>query len=284
MSIPRRRIPSLVLAVAGLVAASTAAPAQAPVAKPQRIVSLNLCADELLVHLADRDAIASLTYLARDARGSTVAREAAGIPINHGLAEEIVPLKPDLVIAGVFTTRNTVSLLKKLGVPLLEIGIAHSPEEAAAQIRTVAERIGEPARGERLASDLLADFARLPPVPANRPTAVVVRPNGFTAGGGSMVDAVMTRAGLDNIAGRNPADRMGQLSVEQIVIARPDVLITDAEPGAPPSLAQEVLRHPALAAMPARKISVPGRLWACAGPELAQAAAILAAGAREAKP
>ncbi|MGU3494286.1 ABC transporter substrate-binding protein [Xanthobacteraceae bacterium A53D] len=269
----------LAAAVSAAVAGAQAAPA-----KPQRIVSLNLCADQLLVHLADRKAIASLTYLSRDPRGSTVAEQAKGLPVNHGLAEEIVPLKPDLVIAGMFTSRTAVAMLKRLGVPVLELSIPNTPEEAAAQIRTVAERIGEPERGEKMASDLLAAFARLPAPPAERPTAVVVRPNGFTAGAGSMADSLMTRAGLENIAARNPSDRLGQLNVEEIVAARPDVLITDAEPGAPPSLAQEVLRHPALAAMPAKKLSVPGRLWSCAGPALVDVAPLLAGGAEERAP
>ncbi|WP_029003026.1 ABC transporter substrate-binding protein [Azorhizobium doebereinerae] len=267
-----------------LLAVGASLAAGAAQAKPRRIVSLNLCADELLVQLADRDAIASLTYLARDPRGSTVAGQVGGIPVNHGLAEEIVPLGPDLVIAGAFTTRTTVALLKRLGVPVMELDVPQTPEAAAAQIRALADRIGEPERGEALAGALLAGLARLPPPPQPPPTAVVVRPNGFTAGAGSMADALLARAGLDNLARRHPADRMGQLTVEEIVTARPDVLVIDAEPGAPPALAQEVLRHPALADLKARRVSVPGRLWACAGPELADAATRLAAGARETRP
>ncbi len=258
----------------------TPRPGHAEVAKPRRIVSLNLCADELVVALADRAHIASLTYLARDPIGSTVAQAAAGIPVNYGLAEEIVPLAPDLVIAGAFTTRTTVRLLQRLGIPVLELSVPATPEAAAAQIRAVAARIGEPQRGEALARRLEAGLAALPPPPAQRPAAVVVRPNGFTAGAGSMADALMERAGLDNLARRHRTDRMGQWSVEEIVTAQPDVLITDAAPGAPPSLAQEVLRHPALVASPARRVSVPGRLWACAGPELVDAARLLAEGAR----
>ncbi len=249
-------------------------------AKPRRIVSLNLCADELLVALADRGHIASLTYLARDPIGSTVAQAAADIPVNYGLAEEIVPLAPDLVIAGAFTTRTTVRLLQRLGIPVLELSVPATPEAAAAQIRAVADRIGEPQRGEDLARQLETGLAALPSPPAQPPGAVVVRPNGFTAGSGSMADALMERAGLHNLARRHPTDRMGQWSVEEIVTAQPDVLITDAAPGAPPSLAQEVLRHPALVASTARRVSVPGRLWACAGPELVDAARLLADGAR----
>lgn len=275
---------SLLLALACAVALFVPRPGQAGAAKPRRIVSLNLCADELVVALADRANIASLTYLARDPAGSTVTQAAAGIPVNYGLAEEIVPLAPDLVIAGAFTTRTTVRLLQRLGIPVLELSVPATPEAAAAQIRAVAMRIGEPQRGEDLARQLEAGLAALPQPPTRPPGAVVVRPNGFTAGAGSMADALMERAGLDNLARRHPTDRMGQWSVEEIVTAQPDVLITDAAPGRPPSLAHEVLRHPALVASTARRVSVPGRLWACAGPELVDAARLLAAGARGDQP
>ena len=81
--------------------------------KPQRIVSINLCADELVLRLADPRNIASVTWLSRNPDSSNVAQLAAQVPINHGLAEEIIPLDPDLVIAGIYTARTAVALLKR---------------------------------------------------------------------------------------------------------------------------------------------------------------------------
>jgi iron complex transport system substrate-binding protein len=62
-------------------------------AVPRRIVSLNLCADELVSRLADRASVASVTWLSRDPTSSNVSDLAAQVPINHGLAEEIIPLR-----------------------------------------------------------------------------------------------------------------------------------------------------------------------------------------------
>src|SRR4029453_1275136 len=70
--------------------------------KPKRVVSLNLCVDELLLRLADPRNLASATWLARDPANSNVAELAQSIPVNHGLVEEIIPLNPDLVIAGIY--------------------------------------------------------------------------------------------------------------------------------------------------------------------------------------
>ena len=267
------------LLLPALLAVLAASPAVAGEDKPARIVSLNLCADELVLRLADPGRVASVTYLARDPRASNVAGRAAHVPINRGLAEEIVPLAPDLVIAGAFTTRATTAMLRRLGLEVMELGVPASLEEAYAQIRQVAARLGERARGEAMVAEIHAAMAALPPAPADHPTAVVLRPNGFTAGRGSVPDEVLARAGLDNLAARLSTDRMGQLALEEIVVARPDLLVVNSAPDAQPSLADELLHHPALAPFTkaARAVPLPIRLWACAGPGLAEAAARLAA-------
>ena len=56
--------------------------------KPGRIVSLNMCVDELILRLAQPQNIASVTWLSRDPKNSNVAELGAGVPFNHGLAEE----------------------------------------------------------------------------------------------------------------------------------------------------------------------------------------------------
>ena len=82
--------------------------------RAKRVVSINLCTDQLLLLIAQRSQIASVSYLARDPMISHLADQAQGIPINHGLAEEILPLEPDLVLVSSHTIRPTVALLQKL--------------------------------------------------------------------------------------------------------------------------------------------------------------------------
>src|SRR5438067_3348422 len=105
---PMQHLHAFSIAVTVLTAAALA-PAADGAVKPTRIVSMNLCTDELVLRLADRKNIASVTWLARGG-SSNVSELAAQVPINHGLAEEIIPLDPDLVIAGVYTTRAAVAL------------------------------------------------------------------------------------------------------------------------------------------------------------------------------
>ena len=101
--------------IVALAAAVTAALMAAAEAKPRRIVSINLCADQLLLMLAGRENIVSLSYFATNPEISYMAEAAHGIPVNHGRSEEILLLRPDLVLTGPFTTRTTAALLRRSG-------------------------------------------------------------------------------------------------------------------------------------------------------------------------
>ena len=104
---------------AGAVAAKPASEA-----KPQRIVSLNLCVDQILVDLVARQRIRALSHLAADASVSAVAKKARGIATTRGEPEQVVQFDPDLVIAGAFTTKATTSLLTRLGLRVLVMPLA----------------------------------------------------------------------------------------------------------------------------------------------------------------
>lgn len=242
-------------------------------AAPQRIVSLNLCADELLLRLAAPGTVKSVTWLARDPALSNVSAMAQAVPVNRGLAEDIVPLAPDLVIAGAYTTRTAVALLRRLGIPVLELGVPSSVDEALAQITTVAAALGTPANGAQLIAGIRDRLAALPPRGPAQPIAAVYQPNGFTIGKGSLVNDLLSRAGLRNLAVERRIDNYGALPLELLLLAQPDLLIMNAAEDRAPAMAYEVLRHPALARRygAARVVSVPSAWWSCPGPRLVDA-------------
>ncbi|MFD6321141.1 ABC transporter substrate-binding protein [Methylorubrum thiocyanatum] len=252
---------------------------------PVRVVSMNLCADELVLRLADRDQVLAITYLASDPRGSTVATAAAGVPVTRGLTEEVVALRPDLVIAGAFTTRTTVGMLKRVGSPVLELGVPADLDGVRAQIRQVAEALGHPQRGEALVADLDARLASV--IPSTRPLrALVMRPNAFTVAPGGLGDALIRAAGLVNVAAEIGRDRFGQVPLEAAALADADLIVVDE--GAPglPSLADTLLHHPVFRALAAkgRTVSIPNRFWTCPGPQVAEVVARLAAAANAQAP
>ena len=267
------RCRGLIFAAALLSAASHLHADDAP-GKPKRIVSLNMCTDELVLRLAEPQNVASVTWLSRDPKNSNVAELAARIPVNHGLAEEIIPLKPDLVVAGIYTARTAVALLKRVGIPVVEFDIPKNLDDVRRQIREMAALLGERDKGEALIAGMDRELASLPPAARSpRPRAIVLNPNGVTVGKGTLADEIMTRAGLTNVAAELAIDNYGQIPLETLAANAVDVLILSASRDGPPALATEILRHPILAALSdrTRLVVLPGRLWNCGGPAVVEA-------------
>jgi iron complex transport system substrate-binding protein len=246
-------------------------------AKPARIVSLNLCIDDLLLRLAKPERIASVTWLSHDARNSNNPELARRFAKNYGLAEEIVPLDPDLVLAGAFSTRVAVALLKRTNIPLAELGIPRSFADIRRQIADVARLVGEQEEGERLIGLMDARLAAIAPPSGARPRAIVLNPNGATVGRGTLVGEIMTLAGLDNVAAELGIESYGTVPLEHVVLNAVDILIVSTSRDGPPALATEILRHPVLARLAdrVRIISVPSRLWNCSGPAAVEAVELL---------
>ncbi len=271
------RLPVLAL-VAALFAAA-AAQAADPAGGPRRIVSINMCMDELVLRLADRDAIASITWLSQDPRNANMADVAKGLPVNNGLAEEALSYRPDVVLAGAFTERSTVALLEQVGARIVEFPVPETLEGVRRQIREVAALIGEPERGEALVADIDRRLARIS-VDANRAplSAIILRPNGYTVGPGSLVDEILRRAGMVNLAARLDVGAYQQIPLERLAMLDADVLIVDSEGFAEPSLATAALSHPIVAALARRLkvVTLPSRLWTCPGPGVVEAVQRLA--------
>ena len=254
-------------------------------AAPQRVVSLNLCADELVLRLAAPGTVKSVTRLARDPALSNVAAFARTVSVNQGLAEDVVPLAPDLVIAGAYTTRTAVALLRRLQIPVLELDVPRTIEEALKQIITVATAIGVAENGTQLVAEIRDRLAKLETAPSTRalPVAAIYQPNGLTIGQGSLVNDLLQRAGLRNLAVERRIANYGALPLEWLLLAQPDLLIVNTSGDVGYALAYEVLSHPALMSRyhGNRVVSVPSAWWSCPGPRLVDAVQRLQQAARQ---
>lgn len=260
--------------VAGFLPAAMATPSRAD--GPRRVASLNLCADQLLVMLLPPERVASVTMLAADPALSFVADRVGGTPVNHGGAEEILSGASDLVLSTRHGRTATTAILAASGLDVVEIDIPNDFDAIRAQVRAVAAALGAVDRGERLLRGMDdALRAANPPPGARPPTALVWQASGFTAGAGTLVDAVLQAAGFENFAAKAGLVGYGYLSLEAVVTGRPDLLIAPAKAPDRPSLSDMLLLHPALASLP--RVEIPGALWACGGPFTAEAVTRLAA-------
>ena len=233
-------------------------------AAPQRIASIYLCSDQLLLRLADRERIVSVNRFAADPSFSNEAGAVGGIKLNRGRAEEILPLNPDLVIAGVFTAPATKALLRRLGIAVLELPVEEDFDGIRANIRRVAKALGEDARGEQLVAALDRSLPPPPPADAWRPELMLYRFGGYSQGRNTLTHAIFERAGFANYAASR-LDGVGQLPLEKIVGDPPDAILLGDDGAERNSLAAEALAHPALRMLESTlpTLLVPDRLWLC---------------------
>ena len=238
------------MAVALLAVAPARSAPPTPAPRPYRIVSLNACADQYLIALADKDQIAALTQFARDPTLSFYAEKARAYPTSQGQAEAVLALRPDLVIASPYRRAGDLTLLKGK-VRILDMRPAESFDDVVKQTRLVSAAIGQPVRGEALIAAMTARVNAAGRRPLGGVAAEYQR-GGFITGPGSLMDDLMTRAGLVNLALRLNGGSIGRLSLEQIVYQHPDFLILTDVADVGQDEGSLTLDHPALArAIPA---------------------------------
>ncbi len=260
-------------------ALSGIAVAQAP---PHRVVSINVCADQFLLALADPDQIAALSPFAADQGLAFFADRVGDVPLNSGHAEAVMALDPDLVIAGTFTKRATRSLLRRLGFTVIELAPARSWEDVREQTRMMAETLGHPERAEPWidALDLAlaaAEGALDPDDAAERLRALHYQRRGFVTGTDTLMDQLLRAGGLANAASEVGVQSVRPVSLERVVELRPDLLVSDRPDIRLTDVGIDLLRHPALGrATPGQlQVVLPQRLTVCGGPSLVEAIATL---------
>ena len=253
----------------GILVAALAAGAAAPAkAEPPRVMSIEACANQYVLALADREQIISLAKGAEDPRTSFLHKKARGIPANQRSAEEVIAAGPDLVFTGPFS-RRTREFLQRFDIRIVRTKRPKTLGELSAQIRRVAGILGHPERGERLASSIdgfAADTAAVPG--GQRPTAVIYRGHGYSFGADTLVNAIMSAAGIDNIATKLGYERGGYVPLEILLVGKPDYLLDDTVRNPMrPRIGAQIIRHPALGRSLGKsgRIEFPVAFWLCGG-------------------
>ncbi len=265
-----RRLGLVAGLLAGLILPGFFQPAAAE--PPRRVLSMNLCTDQLAMMLAAPGQLVSVSYLAQDPSASAMAVEAGRLPVNHGLAEEIFLMRPDLVLAGAWTTPETVRLLRRLDIPVEVFPIESDLAGIRANIRRMGAVLGREAQARAMLARFDADLARLSDAQGPRPRAALYAANGYSSGSDSLAGEIVALAGFDNVADELGLPSGGVLPLETLLLSDPDLLV-EGRRYAGHARAQEVLDHPALKALargrPAEVMSDPD--WVCGNPHILRA-------------
>jgi iron complex transport system substrate-binding protein len=239
-----------------------------------RIASMNLCTDQLLVPLADPEQILGLSRYSRDVWQSFAAGDARHYPKLSGSAEDVLVIRPDIVVASLYDKRSTRELLKENGLHLAEFAVPRNLDEVKAQIREMGDLVGHPdrARAEIVRLDDAIARARNV-VSQHRYNVLPLSRRGWVSGTDSLLSSLLTETGLFNAAGDLGIAFGGYASLETIVKLKPDfILVSDAGDRAEDD-GHAFLLHPALEKLypPSRRIVIPDRLTVCGGVMIADA-------------
>ena len=252
-----------------LLALALVLPVQAAPPRPHHIVSLNLCADQFLVRLADPGQIAGLTRLSHMPNMSPIAREAAHFATVGSSAEALLAAQPDLILTG-WPGQADAAVRAGLKTQTLVVPPANSYADIVGQVRLVAKAVGHPERGEALIRRMDVELGAIPKTGRGR-TAADYQRRGYLSGAGTLMDDMMLRVGLRNLATELGLPPLANLPLEQFVAHRPDFLITGT--GKARDLGSAMLDHPAIAAIP--RLRIPGALVDCGGPSYPRAVRLL---------
>ena len=245
---------------------------------PQHVMSLSMCTDDLLLELLPPERIASVTYYSRDPSISYQWPQAAKVRINWGTVEEVLAEKPDLVLAGTYTTPAARSLLKKMHWPLLEIGPAADFDAIRAVTRQVAQALGREGAGEALIEKMDSTLRALAASKPQQPIRVAAwGEGGSIPGKGTMFDAILNAAGGINVASSLQGEYTS-FDVEQLLAARPDILAYASNISDTPGLNTDLAQHPLIRKLySSRRVTYPSALYNCGVVESADAAVALRA-------
>ena len=259
-----------ILAVILCFGIASAAAAEAP----SRIVSINMCTDQLLLDMVPPVRILGLSPYAGDALRSWAAEKAASLPKLSGTAEEVLILKPDLVLLSRYMKPETLDFIRRRGIPHAEFDDVRSLDEARAQILAFGARVGEPEIARSRVEAIDAALAGLRATAAQARIRVLpLARRGWVAGKETLMSDLLAKAGLSNAAAELGIQDGGFVSLEAIVKLRPDAILVARDDLSSEDQGAAMLLHPAIQGLfpPERRLYLSEKLTVCGGPMLAEA-------------
>jgi len=151
----------------------------------------------------------------------------------------------------------TVDLLERLGLNVARMRSAVTWQDVFGQVRGVGELLHAQSEAELLVEGMIGrlDEIRNRTDGCDPKRAVFYIGRGSTYGSGTRQDTVMQSAGLLNVAAEAGVKGVGKLSVEELLLLRPDMIVFSSYHRDTPTLSREILNHPAF-----RKAAVSGRM------------------------
>lgn len=235
-------------------------------APPKQILSVNLCADQMLIALAPKERIVALGPFARDPVLSFFSRRAEAFPQVRARSEALFQIEADAITVGPFDNAFMRQMMRRRQIEEIVVGRWTSTAEVLQGVSSFADAIDERLAGEKLIAEIQTGLKALQGLVDRRPAPsfLMLHRRGFVGEGG-LVSELLEMAGLIDAA-KGQSSRF--LSVESIIALRPDLLVVSGRNLKAEDRGLELLEHPALALLypGERRITTPDVLTICGGP------------------
>jgi iron complex transport system substrate-binding protein len=208
-----------IVMAAGLTACSRSVPSIEGTATPQRIVSLDYCADQYVLKFVARNRILALSPDA-EKDFSYMRSAASGIRQVRSSTEDILVLKPDLVVRSYGGGPHATAFLERAGIPVLNVGWASGLDGVMSNVQTMADGLGASEQGKQVVADMQARLDAVSSKSRNQ-SMLYLTPAGVTTGPGSMIHELISAAGFENY---ETDAGWRSIPLEELVYSKPDTI------------------------------------------------------------
>lgn len=236
-------------------------------AKPQRVITLSLGLDEIVMALAGPERFAAISEVARSAY-SNIAAQAQQVPETvTGDLEHVLGLNPDLLLLDGFAQPDLVAQARAAGLAIVVTDLHDTFAEHLENVEFIGYVLGEEERAAALRAALeeraaaLAERVAAAGQGKPAPRVLHLTPSLYVPGAGTTSQDIIERAGGVNAAAEAGLEGWQQISLEKVAELAPDVIVHDEFDAG--RLRSEILEHPSLADVPAiregRVYEIPSR-------------------------
>jgi iron complex transport system substrate-binding protein len=233
-----------------------------PLPERRGVVSIDFCADQMVLGLLPRERLRAVSVEA-DSDASFAAPRSRGILRLRPQLEDIIALRPAVVVRSYGGAPQIDRQLQALGIRVVQLGYPMTLDEVRADVLRAGSELGAEARSQELIAGFDAELIAAKSQASNRKTALYVTPGDVTTGPGSLVAETILAAGLTPYR-QTPG--WGSLPLEAMVRRKPDVIFRAFFDSARYQQDRWTSsRHPivAEASRQAAEVEVPGAWLAC---------------------
>ncbi|WP_428406906.1 ABC transporter substrate-binding protein [Hyphococcus sp.] len=255
-----------------------------PAAAQPRAVSLDYCSDQYLLKLADPAQIAAVSRGA-DKDYSYMREAAAPYRRIRPSIEEVAPLEPEIVLRQWGGGASAERTFSRFGATVVTLGYPEDFDGVKANVRLIADALDQQKKGEALIAEIDRRLGALEQAKTPAPVkALYATPGGVTAGAHTMIDAILTAAGVVNLAAEAGQSYWPALPAEALILDPPGLIVAGFFDAADERINYwSASRHPALRRLfeATPTISLSPDIVSCAAWFSLDAAEAIAAGASQ---